>query len=398
MKSHDTILLLAGAGLANGLIALAVARRHPTARIVLFESAAAPGGNHTWSFHHDDLVGEARALVDPLVASHWPEQEVRFPDYSRRLGSGYASLTTETLLAALAAEPRIELRCGVGVVRVEAATIHLDDGTSVQGTAVIDGRGPRRPDGLVLGYQKFLGRELRTSRPHGIERPVIMDATVSQADGYRFVYLLPFESDRILIEDTYYSDGAELSDSELSARIDDYVAAQGWQDGTVLREERGILPILLAGDFDRYWPAEDPIARAGLRAALFHPTTGYSLPHAARLAVAIAQAWPLDGAALARLTRRHAREFWKRAGFFRLLNRMLFRCGQPENRYRVLQRFYSLDERIITRFYATSLRIHERLRILTGKPPLPIREALTVVDEAAFLRREPGFRVKPGEA
>lgn len=391
MKSDNTILLLAGAGLANSLIALAVTRRHPSARVVLFESAATPGGNHTWSFHHNDLDSEAHGLVDPLIASQWPEQEVRFPDYTRRLKFGYASLTTETMAAALTAQPGIELRCGVAVAEVEAAAIRLADGTWVKGLAAIDGRGPRQPDGLVLGYQKFLGRELRTPRPHGIERPVIMDATVSQSDGYRFVYLLPFEKDRILIEDTYYSDGAELSDDELNAQIDDYVVAHGWHGGSILREERGILPILLGGDFDRFWPAEDPVARAGLRAALFHPTTGYSLPHAARLAVAIAHAWPLDGTSLARLTRNHARQFWKKAGFFRLLNRMLFRCGQPENRYRVLQRFYSLDARIITRFYATSLRIHERLRILVGKPPLPISEALTVVDEAAFLRREPGF-------
>lgn len=388
MTARNPTLLLAGAGLANGLIALAIAERHPETRIVIFESGASAGGNHTWSFHDADIKGEPRALVEPLIRSRWPAQHVLFPQYSRQLDAGYASTNTEALVDALAAHPQIELRLNAAVERVEPDAIHLADHSVHRGLAAIDGRGPRRPDGLVLGYQKFLGRELRTERPHGIVAPVIMDATVSQADGYRFVYLLPFEDDRILIEDTYYSDGADLSDRELIERIENYADSKGWRKATLLREERGVLPILLAGHFDRYWPIEDPVARSGLRAALFHPTTGYSLPQAAELAVAIARAWPLDGIALGRLTRRHAHRFWKRTGFFRLLNRMLFRCGEQENRYRVLQRFYSLDAGIVTRFYAISLRLHERLRILIGKPPLPIREALKVVDEAEFLRRE----------
>ena len=388
MTVRNPTLLLAGAGLANGLIALAVAQRHPGTKIRIFESGSSAGGNHTWSFHDADVEGEARALVEPLIRSRWPAQHVQFPEYSRRLDAGYASTNTEALVEALAEHPEIEVECNAAVARVEPDAIHLVDGSSHRGLAAIDGRGPRSPDGLVLGYQKFLGRELRTTRPHGIDAPVIMDATVSQADGYRFVYLLPFENDRILIEDTYYSDGADLSDGELIERIEAYAESQGRADAALIREERGVLPILLAGHFDRYWPADDPVARSGLRAVLFHPTTGYSLPQAAQLAVRIAQAWPLDGVALGRLTRQHARQFWNRTGFFRLLNRMLFRCGQQDNRYRVLQRFYSLDARIITRFYAIRLRLHERLRILTGKPPLPIREALTVVDEADFLRRE----------
>ena len=64
--------------------------------------------------------------------------------------------------------------------------------------------------------------------PHGVICPRIMDATVPQLDGYRFVYLLPFSPTRLLIEDTRYSDGASLSDDELAAEALDYAAARGW--------------------------------------------------------------------------------------------------------------------------------------------------------------------------
>ena len=37
------------------------------------------------------------------------------------------------------------------------------------------------------------GLELEFEAPHRVERPIVMDSTVDQIDGYRFVYSLPFE-------------------------------------------------------------------------------------------------------------------------------------------------------------------------------------------------------------
>ena len=49
-----------------------------------------------------------------------------------------------------------------------------------------------------------------------------------------------------------------------------------------------MLPIVLAGDMDRLLGPRRSVPRVGLRAALFHPTTGYSLPDAVRIAETIA--------------------------------------------------------------------------------------------------------------
>ena len=47
----------------------------------------------------------------------------------------------------------------------------------------------------------------------------------------------------------------------------------------------GALPVAMGGDFDAYWRSGGAkVAKAGARAGLFHPTTGYSLPQAVRLA------------------------------------------------------------------------------------------------------------------
>ncbi len=106
-----------------------------------------------------------------------------------------------------------------------------------------------------------------------------MDATVDQIDGYRFVYCLPFAPDRMFVEDTYYSDTPGLDVPAIRARIADYAQARGWAGAEVVRREAGSLPITLGGDFDAYWRSTGKgIAKAGMRAGLFQPATGYSLP------------------------------------------------------------------------------------------------------------------------
>jgi lycopene beta-cyclase len=388
MSPETPDLLLAGGGLANCLVALRVSESHPRSRIAIVEAGPALGGNHTWSFHGGDLTPAQHAFLEPLVQYAWTSQQVRFPQLQRELQAGYFSITSDALRQYMACRPGIEIHTDTTVSGLRPQSVETGDGLSLRAAAVLDGRGPESAEGMVLGFQKFLGREIRTRAPHGVECPVIMDATVSQADGYRFIYLLPFDRNTLLIEDTRYSDGADLSDHELTSAIVEYASGHGWIIEQTLRTERGVLPILMAGDFDRFWPTTDPVARAGLRAGLFHPTTGYSLPQAMALADAIAANWPMDGQTLAAFTRRFTRAFWARTRFFRLLNRMLFRAGQPDQRYRVLERFYGLSEPIITNFYAAKLTLAQKSRILIGKPPVPVSEAIPLVREDSFMRRE----------
>ena len=79
---------------------------------------------------------------------------------------------------------------------------------------------------------------------------------------------------------------------------------------------------------------------------------------------------------------------WEHERYFRLLNRMLFRAAKPEERYKVLERFYGLSEPLIKRFYAGALTKSDRRRILIGKPPVPVTKALYNLSEKAFIKRE----------
>ena len=137
---------------------------------------------------------------------------------------------------------------------------------------------------------------------------------------------------------------------------------------------------MIGGNFDAYWRSGGAkVAKAGARAALFHPTTGYSLPDAVRLAIAIADAPDLSGAALHDLTYDHAKAAWDDRRFYRMLDAMLFRAADPDARYRVLERFYRLRPGLIGRFYAARSTLADKLRVLTGRPPVPFWRAVRVV-------------------
>ncbi|HEX8604324.1 MAG TPA: lycopene beta-cyclase CrtY [Pseudoduganella sp.] len=369
-------VILAGGGLANGLIAWRLRALRPELRILLLEGAARIGGNHTWSFHDSDLDAAQRAWMAPLVSHRWPRYEVAFPGFSRTLEGGYASVASERFADVLERDLGPIVQVDARIEAMTPTSVRLAGGATLQAAAVIDGTGMAASAALALGYQTFLGREVRLAEPHGLDAPVIMDARVAQQGGYRFVYLLPFGPDRVLIEDTHYVDGPAWEPERLRANIDAYAQSRGWRIAEVLREEHGSLPIVLAGDFERFWAEAGAQPRAGLRAGLFHPTTGYSLPHAVRLADRIAALPDLRAPALLAAIRAEAHEAWRGQWFFRLLNRMLFLAGRPDDRWRVMQRFYRLPAPLIARFYAGRLGLGDKARLVSGKPPVPVRAAL----------------------
>lgn len=376
MPRYD--LILVGAGLANGLIALRLRQQRPALRILLIDAESEPGAGHTWSFHADDLTASQHRWIAPLVAHHWPGYEVRFPQHHRSLNSGYFCVTAGRFAQVMRDRFGPDLLLTTRVADVTSHSVTLEDGRVLESDAVIDGRGYQPDSALRMGFQSFVGQEWRLSEPHGLTAPIIMDATVDQQAGYRFVYSLPFSADTLLIEDTHYIDHATLQGDRARQNIRDYAAQQGWQLATLLREEQGALPITLTGDINAFWQTRD-LPCSGLRAGLFHPTTGYSLPLAVSLADRLAAMTSLTTERLQAAIEQFARQTWQQQRFFRMLNRMLFLAGPADGRWQVMQRFYGLPEGLIARFYAGKLTLPDRLRILSGKPPVPVLAALQAI-------------------
>lgn len=388
-QGRELDIIIVGGGLSGSLAAWRLLQLAPNLRVCLVEQGDKLGGNHTWSFFETDLQPELRSWVAPLITYRWHGYDVLFPSRKRTLRNNYCSISSERLHEVISAALGERLIAGRKVESLSEQGVVLAGGSKLSADCVIDARGPRASANLELGFQKFLGLEVITKSPHGLKHPIIMDATVPQTDGYRFVYSLPLTPDRLLIEDTYYSDDQALSHDTLRAQIDEYAQSRGWEIAEVVREEDGILPIVLAGNIEGLIAESDGVPpKIGLAAALFHPTTGYSLPDAVQMAELLATHAPRSTAEARKLITDHVAATWRERGLFRLLNRMLFWAGQPQGRYRVLQRFYGLDEGLIRRFYAARLTLADRTRILVGWPPVPILSAITCVSEPRIPRVE----------
>ena len=367
-------LAIIGAGLSGLLTAWRVAEVNPDVTVSIYDRASELSGRHTWSFNLSDVDAHLFDALRPHCEAVWESYDVKFPNRERTLEIGYASTNDEHLIDLL--QPyvdsgRISLHLGreVGVADISA-------------TAVLDASGYASRDDTWEGWQKFVGRRIVTRQPHGVERPVIMDATVAQIDGYRFFYLLPYGPNELLVEDTYFSDVAALSENAIAHRIENYIADKGWEIERIVFDEKGVLPMTTATSRDD----DDPTI--GLRGGFSIAATGFTFPAALRTAEAIAQRIKTSGLPgietyVPQLRKTHI----GRERYARLLNRMFFSAADPDRRYVVLQRFYGLREGLIARFYRNGLTWRDKLRILVGKPPVPVTRALYNFSEKAYMRR-----------
>lgn len=381
LKNIKCDVAIVGGGLAGGLIALAFAKLRPELHVVLIEQGQSFGGNHIWSYFASDILPEHRWLTAPLVTYGWSGYDVHFPAHSRSLDNIYYSIESENFDRVLRKElPASSLMLGREVRAVSPRLVVLDGAQRINAGGVIDARGAGDLHHLDCGWQKFTGQLMQLSEPHNLSKPIVMDATVDQHDGYRFVYVLPFGMDKLFIEDTYYSDKPHHDPRILRQRLAAYADEKGWQVETILREENGVLPVVMGGDLDSYWNSgSGRTAKAGARGAFFQPVTSYSLPDAVRNAIFIAEQPDLDGDKLNLALRQRAEKHWRKGIFFRMLNRMLFRGAGGADRYKILERFYRLQPDLIERFYAGNNTVGDMVRILSGKPPIPIGRALKAI-------------------
>lgn len=397
--TQDADILIVGAGLSGLMTAWRCLDVNPDLKVHIFDASDNLAGDHTWSFNLTDVREEFREWLKPFIAYQWDSYDVKFPKRERTLGITYCTGNSASLRKCV--QPHIDsgrliVSLNTSVAALYADYAELENGDTITAKCVLDARGFKPNDNVFLGYQKFVGHVIKTTMPHGLKRPIIMDATVEQLGGYRFVYCLPYSDTEMLVEDTYYTDGSDLKSQEVDARIKDYIRDHlDVTEYEVVRREKGVLPITLGVDEDYgtdVLQAHTEAVKLGMTGGYYHAVTGYSFPEALKSACVVSdmieQNWPDFTEKLQHEMAYHRVDHFHEENFLRLLNRMLFKAAKPEKRYAVLERFYGLSSGIVERFYRNRLTKKDKLRILIGKPPVPVHKALYNFSEKAFIKRQ----------
>lgn len=355
--------VILGGGLWGSLLAYRLFQLFPEKDFILFEKGKTLGGNHTWSFFGSDITIKDLEWLQPFIGKSWPRYEVSFPRYQRTIETPYHSITSERLhsvVSSFVPGPRLQLN----------KEISLSEALSI-GEFVFDARGIFQSG--PAGYQKFVGLDLQLESPHGIKHPMIMDAKIQQKDGFRFFYLLPWNENRILIEDTRYSNDSGLSEDEIISEIHEFIHGKGWRIHKVARKETGVLPLPWTEQTKQ--SEEKVIDLAGI----FHDTTGYSFPQVMKLLSLLEKKKVLSEGVAQSEVKKLRSDLVSNRKFFRLLNLMMFHASSPDERYRMLQYFYTKSPGLIERFYSGQLSNFDRVRFFAGKPPVRITDAMKIL-------------------
>src|SRR5882757_5890522 len=126
-------IAIVGAGLAGGLLTLALKRKRPDLDVRLIEESGSVGGNHLWSFFASDVADSDRWIVAPLVSYGWKSYDIAFPAHRRTLTSAYYSIESERLDALVrAALPEGALMIRRKVLGASPTAVVLADGDRIQ--------------------------------------------------------------------------------------------------------------------------------------------------------------------------------------------------------------------------------------------------------------------------
>jgi lycopene beta-cyclase len=281
---------LSGLSIACWLLDLATDRDQPMPSICILEPRTEYENDRTWCFWQG-----VPNTFDSLVARRWSRWQVGFDGkYITQSSNQHAYAMLEAHDVYQYAQDRISacsntsLKLGIEVSElidnpgaVEIITNH----GRLRARVAIDSRPPGLDQMAAHKgfWQRFSGHEVYCPG-HGleIETTTLMDFQACD-DHVRFVYALPFDKERCLIEWTEFdpSEGG----SDCSSKAMGWLRAQNWGKHEVLRTESGSLPM-----FPLHPRTQSPrLVNAGIGAGWMRPATGYQFATCQRVSKILAE-------------------------------------------------------------------------------------------------------------
>jgi len=355
-RKHD--IVIAGGGLAGGLIALALCRQRPDIDLLVIEASERLGGRrrHTWIERSDDLL-----LLDQFRTARWAMADFAFSGTSRRIVLPLRSISAEDFDAGLrrALSPDV-LRLRAPIAEIAAGKVTLVSGETFTGRTVIDCRGFLASKALDTAWRTSMERIIIT--PHQVDQPMLVDAGGEQGGDLAFAQVLPVGVEELVLGEHRISHRSQIDRRELSSALEETSRRAGWQ-GEIKGSVTDVRPLVLAGSLASHYAAASVpgVPLAGSRGLFLHPLTGSSLAAALGVAQAIAAEADLPGDQLAAMLTNRARQHWQAMKVARgLAGRLMTGQGLGAQR---AARFADLPPETATRLLGGTPSLLDRLRL-----------------------------------
>ncbi len=275
---------IAGAGCAGLSLAWHLLEAGVTDPILVLDRRVSYINDRTWCFWAVEPTD-----FDDLSESQWQRCQVVGPDGREAIADSprypYRHLRAEAvyrrILDRLARSPQVTLQLGTTVESISEGADDVEIVTN-RGRFHADfcfesGVPQINPSSIDVHLtQHFLGITIDADRPvFDSDQATLMDFHVDQADGPRFLYVLPFSSHRALIENTYLS-WAEIGPERHFEELSDYLKQRyGLDHGSfsIVERESGRIPMTTARLPGRISPRR---LRIGLQAGAARPSSGYA--------------------------------------------------------------------------------------------------------------------------
>lgn len=280
-RSEDYDLIIIGAGAAGLSLLMALHQNKHSGRVLIVEANADFPSSRNWSFW---LQPDFPSYLKPLIAHRWPAWAFSYQRdtvWHRSTDHPYCVIPSDLFFQAAKAlidsNDQTRLCFDDAVLQVEKKTGYYEVGTS-QGSfrsrKIVDTRYKHRGGANNGLLQCFYGIEVEaTGDSFDTTGPSLMAELQCSPLGVEFLYILPFDRRRALIEFTCFSQQA-IAESVLKQRLEQFLTANFTGDITACRSESGILPMFTIDQQCDLSSAQQWIS-AGIAGGAMRASTGY---------------------------------------------------------------------------------------------------------------------------
>lgn len=366
--------IIAGAGCAGLSLAVHMIRSgaFKDKKVLLLDRDPKQANDRTWCFWH-----QGAEWYDPIVYKQWSQLWFYGEGYSRELCIDPYSYKMirgidfyNYCLQLVGGQDNFEIRQGrvEGVFSDEEGTGVLVDGEKLYAEYVFNSilfqKPSLRPNEYWL-LQHFKGWIIETNTPtFDPHSAVLMDFRISQHHGAAFCYVLPFSSNRALVEYTLFTPQV-LPQQEYDKGLRDYLHTfLKIDDYKVVEEEFGVIPMT-----NVKFPASDNrIIHIGTAGGQTKGSSGYTFTFIQKHSAAIVRGLIRSGKPIVKKTS-------PRFAFYDSVLLHILHHQTLGGKEIFTDLFQKNDPRHVLKFLDNESTLAEELKIISSLPTLPFLKA-----------------------